>query len=75
MPYSVGFQIGIRRDIEKSQFSPLRPNFRLATFNMCLLTLQGNAFLGSYFVLAWVQRITFFGPLDRRLLKNPLLVL
>ncbi len=43
-------------------FSPLRPNFRLATYNMCLLTLQGNAFLGSHFVLAWLQRISFFGP-------------
>ncbi len=53
---------------EKHQFSPVRPNFRLATFNMCLLTLQENALLRSQFVLAWVQRISNFGSLDRRLI-------
>ena len=37
-------------------------------FNVCLLTLQGNALLGLRFVLAWVQQISVFGSLDRRLL-------
>ena len=37
---------------------------------MCPLTLQGNALLGSQFVLAWVQRISNFGSLDRRVFMS-----
>ena len=44
------------------------PRGAISKVNMCLLRLQGNAFLGSHFVLAWVQRISFFGPLDHRLI-------
>ena len=37
----------------------------METFDMCLLTLQGKALLGSQFVLAWGQRISIFGSLDQ----------
>ena len=48
------FPIGITCDIEKRQFGPFRPTLVMKTFDMCLLTPQGNALLGSQFVLAWV---------------------
>ncbi len=42
----------------------------MKTFDMCLLTPQGNALLGSQIVLAWVLRRSNFGPSADRLLEN-----
>ncbi len=39
----------------------------MATFNMCLLTPQGNALLWSQFVLGLVQQNSNFGSSDHRL--------
>ncbi len=62
------FPIGIC-DIEKCQFGPVCPTLVMKTFDMCLLTPQGNALLGSQLVLAWVLRIrrSNFGPSAHRL--------
>ncbi len=38
------------------------------TIDMCLLRPQGNALLGSHFVLAWVLRLSNFGPSGHRLI-------
>ncbi len=46
------------------------PCIKRKAFDMCLLTPQGNALLGSQFVLAWVLRISNFGPSGHRLIWN-----
>ena len=61
------FPIDLTCDIKNRQFGPVRPTLVAATFNLGLLTPQRNALLWSQFVLAWVQRISNFGPSDRRL--------
>ncbi len=61
------FPIGITCDFEKHWFGLFRPTFILATFDMCLLTLQGNALLWSQFGLGWVQRNSNFGSSEHRL--------
>ncbi len=53
--------------IDRNLQSSVCPTLVMANFNMGLLTIQGNALPWSQFVLAWVQRISIFGPSDRRL--------
>ena len=55
---------------KKRWFCLLCRTFILATFNMCLLTSQGNALWRSQFVLGWVQRNSNFGSSDHRLLVS-----
>ena len=61
------FSIDFTCDFEKRKFGPFRPTLVMKTFDMCLLTPQGNALLGSQFVLAWVLQTSNLGPSDHRL--------